>query len=187
MPHSPLIAIVDDDVRVGNSMVRLLSAIGFRTHFYDNATDFLFSLGMRKPDCVLIDANMPEVSGLMVMDCIRSMDSHLPMLLITGSVDEYLWQTAEYKGACGVLLKPYCVDDLCSKINQALGCPGYVPNRCPWPCPLLGKAVWKCAFSGIQQPPMLQALPSRNSDLTAPRPDLAPAAATQSKFLLQET
>lgn len=186
MPHSPLIAIVDDDVRVGTSMVRLLSAIGFRTHFYDNGTDFLFSLGIRKPDCVLIDANMPEVNGFMVMDCIRSMDSQLPMLLITGSLDEQLWQAAEYKGACGILLKPYCVDDLCTKINQALGCAGYVPNRCPWPCPLLGRAVWKCAFSGILEPPMLQATAARNSILSSQSPDSAVTTAAQPKLLLQD-
>ena len=80
---------MNEDVRVGNSMVSLLSTIGFRAQFYDNGTDFLFTLGIRKPDCVLIDANMPEMSDLTVMD------SHLPLLLSTGSVDEYLWHTAE--------------------------------------------------------------------------------------------
>lgn len=186
MPHSPLIAIVDDDVRVGSSMVRLLSAIGFRTHFYDNGTDFLFSLGMRKPDCVLIDANMPEVNGFMVMDCIRSMDSQLPMLLITGSMDENIWQTAQHKGAYGVLLKPYCVDDLCVKINQALGCQGYVPNRCPWPCPLMGRAVWKCAFSGIQEPTERSILADRALEIAAQRSEVVQAS-SEPKFLLQGT
>ncbi len=185
MPYAPLISIVDDDFRVGSSMVRLLNAIGFRTHFYDNGTDFLFSLGMRKPDCVLIDANMPEVNGFMVMDCIRSMDSQLPMLLITGSMDEQIWQTAQNKGAYGVLLKPYCVDDLCTKINQALGCQGYVPNRCPWPCPLMNRAVWKCAFSGIQEPLQFPELPSRHGSVPTARPETIATWAAQPQLLLQ--
>ena len=41
--------------------------------------------------------------------------------------------------------------DLFIKVNNALGCRGFVPQRCPWPCPVIGHAVWNCAMSGYSE------------------------------------
>jgi len=146
---APLIAIVDDDIQVGKSLTRLLVMMGFRAQFHESGAGFLFSLGARQPECVLVDAQMPNMEGLQLMECINAMKMKLPMILATGSHDESLWARAKELGAEGLLLKPYCVDDIMIKVNQAMGCPGFVPRRCPWPCPAIGKAVWNCAFAGF--------------------------------------
>jgi FixJ family two-component response regulator len=147
--HCPLVAVVDDDMAVGKSVQRLLQSMGYRAHYYDSGASFLHSLRLRVPDCVLVDANMPVTSGIELIKCIKRTEWKLPMILATGNRDERLLQTAQSYGAAGVLLKPYHTDELASLITEALGCQGYVAGRCPWPCPVIGHAVWNCAFSGF--------------------------------------
>jgi CheY-like chemotaxis protein len=147
--QSPLIAVVDDDMNVGRSLAKLLLVLGFRTHLYLTGADFLFSLGGQVPDCLLVDAGMPNTDGHQVIEYVRGMGLKIPIILATGNHDEDVWDRALTLGAHSIMLKPYCVDDLCIKINQVLGCPGFVPSRCPWPCPAIGKGVWNCAFAGF--------------------------------------
>jgi CheY-like chemotaxis protein len=147
--QSPLIAVVDDDMSVGISLAKLLLVLGFRTHLYLTGADFLFSLGGQQPDCILVDAGMPNTDGHQVIEYVRGMGLTIPIILATGNHDEDIWERALALGANSIMLKPYCVDDLCIKINQVLGCPGFIPSRCPWPCPAIGKGVWNCAFAGF--------------------------------------
>ncbi len=149
--QSPLIAVVDDDMNVGRSLAKLLLVLGFRTHLYLTGADFLFSLGGQVPDCLLVDAGMPHTDGHQVIEYVRGMGLKIPIILATGNRDENVWSRALELGAHNIMLKPYCVDDLCIKINQVLGCPGFVPSRCPWPCPAIGKGVWNCAFAGFPE------------------------------------
>jgi CheY-like chemotaxis protein len=176
MTRTPIIAIVDDDIQIGKSLAKLLVMMGFRAQFHQSGPEFLFSLGGRIPDCILIDAQMPGTSGMQMMRCIQDMKLNVPMILATGSHDEALWAEAQSYGAKNVLYKPYCVDDLTIKINQVLGCPGFVPNRCPWPCNAIGKSIWNCAFAGFSN----QARDFLNTQETVPSPALLTTLAQHS-------
>jgi CheY-like chemotaxis protein len=150
--QTPLVAIVDDDVWIGQSLTRILKVLGFRVRFYESGSDFLLSLGTKNPDCILIDEQMPKFTGLQILQCLIDKSIVIPSLLITGDADESLWSKARSLGADGILLKPFSIDDLCTSINQVLGCPGFVPTRCPWPCPAINQGVWNCGFAGFPEP-----------------------------------
>lgn len=145
----PLIAVVDDDAPAGLALQQFLQARGFYSQFHPSGGDFLFSLGIRQPDVVVMALHMPGMTGLEVADCMQKMPARFPVILIASSLDAEIVQQAELLGIKDVLAKPCEPDELSAKVTLALGCPGYVPTRCPWPCPLIGGAVWTCAFSGV--------------------------------------
>ncbi len=148
---SPLIAIVDDDSLVGLSLARLLETLGFRSQYFHSGEEFLASLAVTLPDCILIDVCMPGLSGPQVVHELRHQHILTPVIFISGGSDTQLSQPLETTNSHSFLNKPYCVDDLFIKVSMALGCRGFVPLRCPWPCPIIGHAVWNCAMSGYSE------------------------------------
>lgn len=145
----PLIAVVDDDASAGLALQQLLQSSGFYAQYHPSAGDFLFSLSIRQPDVVVLDVHLPGMTGLEVAGCLRKMSARIPVMLTTYVNDAEIRQQAEALGIKDVLVKPCQPDELSARVSRALGCPGYVPTRCPWPCPLIGGAVWTCAFSGV--------------------------------------
>lgn len=145
---SPLLAIVDDDALVGLSLARLLETLGFRSRYFHSGEEFLDSLSVTAPDCILLDVCMPGISGPQVVQELHRRRVGAPVIFISGEADMHLNQLEETPDSRRILNKPFCVDDLFIKVNNALGCRGYVPQRCPWPCPIIGHAVWNCAMSG---------------------------------------
>ena len=65
MPSNPLhVAIVDDDASVLTALSRLLGTCSYRTATYQSAGAFLESLRHSTPQCLVVDMQMPEVTGL---------------------------------------------------------------------------------------------------------------------------
>jgi CheY-like chemotaxis protein len=145
---SPLLAIVDDDALVGLSLARLLETLGFRSQYFHSGEEFLVSLTHMAPDCILLDVCMPGISGPQVVQELRQRRIMAPVIFISGDAELHLSHIVETPDSRSILNKPFCVDDLFIKVNNALGCRGFVPQRCPWPCPIIGHAVWNCALSG---------------------------------------
>lgn len=148
---SPLIAIVDDDALVGLSLARLLETLGFRSQHFHSGEEFLASLMSTVPDCILLDVCMPGFSGQQVVQELQHRRVATPVIFISGGPDIQMSQPLENTDRRSFLNKPYCVDDLFIKVNNALGCRGFVPQRCPWPCPIIGHSVWNCAMSGYSE------------------------------------
>lgn len=148
---SPLLAIVDDDALVGLSLARLLETLGFRSQYFHSGVEFLDSLTHAAPDCILLDVCMPGISGHEVVQELLQRRISAPVIFISGDSEMHLRQAVEPVDSRSILNKPFCVDDLFIKVNNALGCRGFVPQRCPWPCPIIGHSVWNCAMSGYTE------------------------------------
>jgi DNA-binding NtrC family response regulator len=148
---SPLIVIVDDDALVGLSLARLLETLGFRSRYFHSGEEFLDSLSPASPDCILLDVCMPGISGPQVVQELQQRRITAPVIYISGDAEICLSQSVEVVDSRSILNKPFCVDDLFIKVNNALGCRGFVPQRCPWPCPIIGHSVWNCAMSGYSE------------------------------------
>ena len=65
-PENPVIAVVDDDRSVCTGVQRLLRASGLSTVAFTSGTEFLESLAVATPDCIVLDLSMPEIDGLAV-------------------------------------------------------------------------------------------------------------------------
>ena len=85
------VCIVDDDDGVRNSVCRLLEAYDFETTGYASGTDFLSHHSRRKLGCLILDMNMPGLSGLDILTHLRGVaNDDTPVVMITGQGDGLL-------------------------------------------------------------------------------------------------
>jgi FixJ family two-component response regulator len=114
------IAVVDDDRSVRNALRRLLRAAGFDAEVFASGREFLALLREWEPDCLIIDLNMPGMTGRELVHKVLERIPALPVIFMT-AVDKPD-SRAEYDalGAIAYLLKPVEEQDLFSAIGAAL-------------------------------------------------------------------
>jgi FixJ family two-component response regulator len=115
------IAIVDDDGPFGRALRRLLSASGLTTATYGSGREFLDSLGSLRPDCVILDLQMPDLSGLAVLQHLANAELYLPTIIITAHDEPEARAQCLAAGAIGFLRKPVEEADLLKLIAVAIG------------------------------------------------------------------
>jgi FixJ family two-component response regulator len=103
---SPWIAIVDDDPSVLKALSRLLRTRAFDARSYESAQEFLAALPGGPPECVIVDLQMPEMSGLELLQHLRGRDIQVPTIVITAHGDIGVRERCKSAGAVAFLLKP---------------------------------------------------------------------------------
>jgi FixJ family two-component response regulator len=106
----PLIAIVDDDESVCRALKRLVRSLGMTAETYVSSTEFvdlIEALPSFKPDCVVLDVQMPGMSGIEVQACIRRARGAIPVIFITAHDDRAVRVQALATGAVAFLRKPF--------------------------------------------------------------------------------
>src|SRR5882757_2399553 len=106
------IAVIDDDLRVLESLINLLASCGYEAEGYCSAEEFLESGGLEKSSCVITDVEMPQMSGLGLLHHINNTDTPLPVVIITGKPSEKSESFYLEKGAVGFFRKPVDGDAL---------------------------------------------------------------------------
>ena len=114
------IAVVDDDAAVRKALARLLIANGFQTETFASAQNFLDSLTERRPDCVVADLQMPEMTGLELLLHLGAR-TPVPMIIMTAFNEAGLRERCAAAGARAYLVKPLRGQALVSAIVDALG------------------------------------------------------------------
>jgi FixJ family two-component response regulator len=115
------IGVVDNETTVCKSLQRLLRAAGFEAETFLSGHQFLESLSHRHPDCLILDVQMPGLTGLEVQRDLLAMGILFPVILITGCDQDGLEQTVLTAGAAAFLLKPFNAADLLGTIRRLLG------------------------------------------------------------------
>jgi len=114
---------VDDDQEMLNAMDLMLSMLGFETKPFMNARAVAQALlAGGKPDALLLDINMPEVSGLDVLEFVRrrkEWDS-LPVVILSTEAADVTVDNAMQLGADGYVTKPVMIDELQNEISRAI-------------------------------------------------------------------
>ena len=118
---SARIAIVDDDASVRKALARLLSASSFDIDTYGSARDFLASLRTGKPDCLIVDLHMPELTGFDLQRQLVRIGVQIPTIVITAYNEPGLRERCQSAGAAAFLLKPLNGSTLIGVINAATG------------------------------------------------------------------
>ena len=128
-----LIVIVDDEESVRTGLRRLCVSLGLRASVYASGSEFLHSLaaGAAPPDCVLLDAHMPHMSGLEVQQRLVDVGLRIPTIVYTA--DDAPEAEARYvaAGVTAYLRKPIAGDELLEAIEQVMtrGHPTAVDQR----------------------------------------------------------
>ena len=115
-----VVAVVDDDHAVLDSLKFLLEVLGYRVATYASAQDFLDHQGQEGPVCLILDHHMPSMTGLDLAQKLREGHVDLPILLITGSPSPAIVARAAQLGVERVLEKPPGEDDLLQFVNAYL-------------------------------------------------------------------
>jgi FixJ family two-component response regulator len=118
MPSNPLhVAIVDDDASVLTALSRLLGTCSYRTATYQSARAFLESLRHGTPQCLVVDMQMPEVTGLDLLHHLTRHGIRIPTVVITGHDEAGNRARCEAVGTRAYLLKPLQGDVLIAAID----------------------------------------------------------------------
>jgi len=115
-----LVHIVDDDASLRTALSRLLGGAGFQVVAYDSAASFMAVPPNDAPGCILLDVNMPGLSGLQLQDYLNQVHSPLPIVFLSGEGDIAMSVKAIKAGADDFLSKPVASDDLFNAIERAV-------------------------------------------------------------------
>ncbi len=122
MSKAMKIAIVDDEKDMRQSISQWLALSGFDTETFASAEDALKGLGPEYPGIVVSDIKMPGMDGMQLLKRLKSVDSTLPVIMITGHGDVPMAVEAMRIGAFDFLEKPFNPDrmtELAKKATQA--------------------------------------------------------------------
>ena len=116
----PLVRVVDDDASFLTAIARLLRASGFAVKTFATAADFLARPELEVPGCVLVDLQMPGLSGLDVQEALAGLGHALPVIFVTGHGDIPTSVQAMRRGAEDFLTKRAPKEDLLDAVRRAL-------------------------------------------------------------------
>jgi FixJ family two-component response regulator len=114
------VAVVDDEESVRRALIRLLRAADMDAEAFASGEAFLSSLDKFRPDCVVLDLQMPGLTGRDVQRRLISMQINLPVILITAHDDMVTQQQSLSDGAANYLRKPLRGDLLVRSINESI-------------------------------------------------------------------
>jgi FixJ family two-component response regulator len=111
-----IVAIIDDDPAVRESLKSLLEAVGYPVAAYATADAFLQDDAVR-PSCIILDQHMPGMSGLQLLARLRAGGSGLPVLMVTGMPSLAIIAEARRLGIEKVLEKPVYEEDILTFVS----------------------------------------------------------------------
>lgn len=121
MAERPLVAIVDDDESVRESLPDLLGELGFENQPFSSAEKFLASDFLGRTKCLLLDVAMPGMSGPDLQRELRLRGKDIPIVFITAAPDDGSIRTRLLEdGAVECLFKPFSDVDLLKALTKAI-------------------------------------------------------------------
>lgn len=108
MPRQQHLVLIDDDSGVLRALALLLKTLGFDVTPFSMPTDALKYIESGVPiDLIVTDLRMPELSGQAVLRRIRSYNSSLPVIIMSGHATAQEMAALEHEGASGFIPKPF--------------------------------------------------------------------------------
>jgi DNA-binding NtrC family response regulator len=115
----PKILVIDDEQSLLDTIGILLRGEGFDTHLLQNGREAMDRFGEIRPDIVLTDIRMPAISGLEILEAVRSRDPQVPVILMTAQASLQSAVKAVNEGAFYYLQKPFANADLIALCRRA--------------------------------------------------------------------
>jgi len=119
-PPRKTVLLLDDDPSVRRDLGELFRLSGFSVTSFATAKEFLRYKRPEGPACLVLDVMLPDGNGLDLQRHLSKTDPDLPVVLITGHLDDALRERALGSGAFALLAKPLDWSSLKNEIRQAL-------------------------------------------------------------------
>jgi FixJ family two-component response regulator len=121
MPETqPIVFVVDDDASVREAVERLVRSAGLRVEAFASAEEFLARPKADAPSCLVLDVQLPDLSGLDLQRRMADASNEIPIVFITGHGDIPTTVRAMKAGAVEFLTKPLVEGDLLESIRHAI-------------------------------------------------------------------
>lgn len=120
MQSAGRIAIVDDDASVRKALARLLSLSNYSLRTYGSGREFLDSLPSGTPECLILDLQMPEMTGLELHATLARIGLKIPTIVITAHSEPSFREQCCAMGAAAYLLKPLDESHLLAAVRAAM-------------------------------------------------------------------
>ena len=117
---APVVIIVDDDASFRTMLGRLLSTVGLKSISFASPAEFLGTSHPDAPACLVLDVQMPGLSGLDLQRELAKTGHHSPIVFMTGHGDIPMSVQAIKAGAVAFLTKPCRNQDLLDAVNEAI-------------------------------------------------------------------
>jgi CheY-like chemotaxis protein len=114
------VLVVDDDPSVLRSLTRLISASGFTVKMFAKPSELIASEIPTSNACMVVDIDMPEMTGIEMCEALKGSGRGLPAILITGRTDAKTRLQAAQSDAVAVLFKPFDKEPLLDAIGRAI-------------------------------------------------------------------
>jgi FixJ family two-component response regulator len=119
-PRHSVIAVVDDDRSVLESLAMLLASAEYDVRLFESARALLESGGLREIDCLISDVGMPVMDGFELARTVRAARPKLPVIVITGRPDLLNRSPLAYPEYYRVFTKPFDGPELLTTVGDAL-------------------------------------------------------------------
>src|SRR6266404_3589359 len=121
MSDSPSpIYVVDDDVSIREAVESLVRSAGLPVETFASAQEFLTSPRENPPSCLVLDVQLPGLSGLDLQQELTKSDIRVPIIFLTGHGDIPMSVRAMKAGAIEFLTKPFHDEDLLDAIHYGI-------------------------------------------------------------------
>ncbi|MCV9966743.1 response regulator [Pararhizobium sp. BT-229] len=115
-----LVVVIDDDTDIRCSIVDLLQSAGIRSSSFHDALDFVENGCLNMSGCIVLDVQMPGMSGIEFQSRLEDLGCQIPIVFVTGHGDVPTSVTAMKAGAIDFLLKPFTNKELLDAVDRAL-------------------------------------------------------------------
>jgi len=110
------ILVIDDEIDLGEVIKDFLDGLGYQTFIALDATQGLDIVVKEKPELVLLDILLPNISGLECLEQIKAKSPETIVIIVSGMQDEQLAKDAIRQGAYDYITKPFDLDYLQNKL-----------------------------------------------------------------------
>lgn len=115
-----IIGVIDDDDSMREAGEALIQSLGYEVLTFASARDFLQSDRINDVACLVVDLQMPEMSGIELRQRLVALENPIPTILITAHPDDRTRKQAIEAGILCYLTKPFSDDELTDCLKKAL-------------------------------------------------------------------
>ncbi len=116
-----LVAVVDDDISVRESLESLIRSVGLEVSAFESAEEYLEATHLRKADCLILDVRLPGMNGIELHRELMARKCRVPVVFITAHAsDDRSKAEASSRWTVAYLPKPFSEDELLDAVNAAL-------------------------------------------------------------------
>ena len=116
-----LVAVVDDDISVRESLESLIRSARIGVRVFASAEEYLNTADPREADCLILDVHLPGMTGIELHQHLLALNRTVPALFITAhSSDDRARADARSEWTVAYLTKPFSEDELLDAVHAAL-------------------------------------------------------------------